>query len=112
MAAPNEAKSEFTGADRALLCGFVLGPAAALSNLLVGYTLVPTACANGSALMLHVSAASFFVLALVGAGLGASARTGHERRHWLANVVIVLSIASAVIIVAMEVPNLILGSCG
>lgn len=111
MAAPNEAKSEFTGADRALLCGFLLGPAAALTNLLVTYMLVPTACANRSALMLHVSAAAFFVIALCGVWLGRRVHDGNERMRWLATVVNVLSIGSALLILAMEIPNLILGSC-
>lgn len=69
--------------------------------------------------MLHVSAASFFVVALSGAFIAWRMRKEfapdadplHERTHWLANAAIVLAIGSAVLIVGMEIPNLILRSC-
>jgi hypothetical protein len=113
-------KREFRDRDRWLLFAFMLGPLSALSHLTVGYSLVQTACARGSKMMLHVSAASFFVLAGV-AGLIAWKYYGQfaeddgllwkERTRWLAMVATVLAISSMIVIVAMEIPNVILRSC-
>jgi hypothetical protein len=70
--------------------------------------------------MLHVSAASFFLLTLIATLIGwryhdafpdAEGVLWKERTRWLAIVVTVLGIGSAIAIVAMEIPNLILRSC-
>jgi hypothetical protein len=116
----SENKTEFHTRDRWLLFAFALGPLAAIAHLTVGYALVPSSCAQGSKAMLHVSAASFFVLTLIGASIGwryhnIFAEPGgvlwKERTCWLAMVVTILSLSSAVLILAMEIPNLILRSC-
>jgi hypothetical protein len=113
-------KTEFHTRDRWLTFAFALGPMAALGNLVAGYALVPTACAQASKTMLHVSTAAFFVVALIGALIGwryhnAFAETDgtlwQERTRWVSMVVTVLSIGSALVIVAMEIPNVILRSC-
>jgi hypothetical protein len=113
-------KTEFHARDRWLTFAFALGPLAALSNLVAGYALVPTACAHASKTMLHVSTAAFFVVALVGALIGwrtcnafteADSALWQERTRWFAMVVTILSIGSALVIIAMEIPNVILRSC-
>jgi hypothetical protein len=113
-------KTDFHARDRWLLFAFTIGPLAALSDLGVAYSLVPTACERGSNTMLHISGAAFLILALTGAVIG---RHYHrqcgdpggllwmERTRWLAVVSICLSIASAIVIVAFEIPNVILRSC-
>jgi hypothetical protein len=115
-----EVKRELRGRERLLLFAFALGPLAALSNLAVCYTLVPTACARGSNVLLHASAALFVVIALASALIGRHyhaqfGETGgmlsRERMRWLALVTIVLGLSSVVIIVAMELPNILLRSC-
>lgn len=119
MSKQKSLKTDFRTHDKWLVFAFVLGPLSALTNLMVSYALVPETCVRGSKMMLHVSAASFFLLALVAAFIAWRTRNQfapevddlHERTHWLANVAIVLAIGSAVLIVGMEIPNLILGSC-
>jgi hypothetical protein len=116
----SEKTTEFHARDRWLMFGFALGPMAALTHLVVAYSLVPSACAQGSKTMLHASAAAFFVVALLGAFIGwryhgSFAETEgvlwKERTRWLAYVVMILSLFSALLIVAMELPNVILRSC-
>lgn len=115
-----EQKTEFRTRDRLLMFAFAVGPLAALAHLNVSYALVPQACADQSKAMLHVATVIFVAIALSGAVIGwrrQRAFAGEadalwkERTHWLAVVVTVLSIFSAVVIVAMELVNVILRSC-
>jgi hypothetical protein len=118
MSIPNDEKREFTAGDRWLTLAVLIGPLAALANLTICHSLSPTACADGSKTMLHVTAAACFVIALLGAVIGrahgrfasAPAATG-ERARWMALSAVWLSIGSAMTIVAMEIPNVILRSC-
>lgn len=120
MSKPKSLKTDFRGHDKWLVFALNLGPLAALTNLTLSYTLAFESCARGSKLMLHVCAAVFFVIALLGAFLAhrvgrkigePNADALHERTQWLVNAAIILGIGSAVLIVAMEIPNLILRSC-
>ncbi len=120
MSKPRSLKTDFRSHDKWLTFALVLGPLAALTNLTVSYSLVPESCENGSKLMLHLSAGAFFALCLLGAAL--AWRIGsrfvernpdllHERTRWLATAATILCIASALLVLAMEIPNLILRSC-
>ena len=117
MSKPRPLKTDFRASDRWLVVALNLGPLAALSNLAVSYALAPETCIRNSKLLLHVSAAVFFVLALTASFIAkrvsppTASDVMQERTRWLANAAIGLSIASAVLIVAMEIPNLILRSC-
>jgi hypothetical protein len=113
-------KTEFRTRDRWLLLAFILGPFAALSDLGVAYTLVPTACSHGSKMMLHVTAITCLIFALAAALIGRHYHSEFdapdsvlwiERTRWMATSSIILGIASAVIIIALEIPNVILRSC-
>jgi len=115
-----ERKTDFHARDRWLMFAFALGPMAALTHLTVSYALVPSACAQDSKAMLHASTVVFFALALIGAAIGwhyhrefadAEGTLWKERTRWLSLVVLVLSIFSAVVILAMELANVILRSC-
>jgi hypothetical protein len=120
MSESGEQKRETRDRDRLLLFAFALGPLAALSNLAVCYTLVPTACARGSNTMLHASAAFFAILCLAAAFIGRHyhAQCGpsesllwRERTRWLSFATIILGVSSFVVVVAMELPNVLLRSC-
>jgi len=116
----NREKTDFRTSDRWLVLAFTLGPLAALSNLVVAYVLVPTACEHGSKTLLHAMTIGFLLVALAGAVIGRHYQRKCdepdpflpvERARWLAVVAIVLSIGSAIVIIAMEIPNVILRSC-
>ena len=120
MSKPKSLKSDFRAHDKWLLYALNAGPLSALSNVMVSYTLAVESCLRGSKLILHASAATFFVLSLTGAFVArrVAAKIGpadiddlHERTRWLATAAVVLSLGSAVLIIALEIPNLILGSC-
>jgi hypothetical protein len=113
-------KTDFRARDRWLILAFCLGPLAVLTHLNVSYALVQESCARGSKTMLHLSAALFLLMALAGAGIGwplyrrfadAEGELWQERTRWVALVATVLSIASAIVIIAMEIPNVLLRSC-
>jgi hypothetical protein len=115
-----ESKTELRARDRWLILAFCLGPLAVLTHLNVSYALVAESCARGSKNLLHLSAAVFLLVALAGAAIGwplyrrfASAEgvLWQERTRWVALVATVLSLASAVVIIAMEIPNVLLRSC-
>ena len=120
MSEAGEQKREFRTRDRWLLLSLWLGPMCALTNLTVNYSLVAEACARGTKTMLHVITAGFVLIALGSALLARHyykecERGGDvlwiERTRWFSLVAMVLSLASAVVIVAMEVPNVLLRSC-
>ena len=115
-----ERKSEFQPRDRWLLLSLWLGPMSALTNLTVNYSLVAEACARGTKTMLHAITFGFVLIALGSALLarhyykqcaGREGVLSMERTRWFALVAMVLSLTSAIAIVAMEVPNVLLRSC-
>lgn len=113
-------KTDFRSGDRLLIFAFILGPLAALTDLGAAYTLVPTACSHGSKMMLHVTTVICLIVALAATLLGRRYMNGHdqpdsilwiERTRWMALAATLLGIAAAIIIVALEIPNVILRSC-
>jgi hypothetical protein len=116
MNAGMDDKHDFGAADRRLLAATAIGPLAALTNLCLSDALAPAACEHGSKLILHSSALAFFLIALAGVllarrGLRERNHTPPGRPHWMAVVAVWLSIGSALVIAAMEIPNLLLRSC-
>jgi hypothetical protein len=115
-----EQKTEFQTRDRWLMFAFILGPLSVLTHLNVSYALVPISCARGDKMLLHLSTAVFLLLAAAAAVIGwrihgrfadGEGVLWRERTRWLSAVVVALSISSMVVILAMEIPNLILRSC-
>jgi hypothetical protein len=120
MSKPRALKTDFRAHDRWLVVALNLGPLAAVGNVIVSYALAPESCTQGSKLLLHLTSAVFFVLALgavfmarrVGMRMQTPAVDAlHERMHWMVNAAVVLGLGSALVILAMEIPNLILRSC-
>jgi hypothetical protein len=115
-----EQKTEFRARDRWLNFAFIVAPTSVLAHLTISYALVPTACAQGHKTILHVSAAVFLLIAAASGLIGwrvygqfadAQGELWRERTRWFSTVVMSLALASMVVILAMEIPNLILRSC-
>jgi hypothetical protein len=115
-------KTDFRSQDKWLTFTAFVGPVAALTDLTVMYTLVPETCVRGSKMLLHVSAAVFFAACIAGALLARRIGSNFtpdgpvpdrmvERTRWLALAGVILCLFSALVIVAMEIPNVILRSC-
>jgi hypothetical protein len=115
-------KTDFRPLDKWLTFTAFLGPIAALTNVTVSYTLSFETCERGSKAMLHACAAGFFAACVIGALLAWRIGTRFtpdgpvpdrmvERTRWLAMAGVILCVFSALVIVAMEIPNVILRSC-
>jgi cytochrome b561 len=120
MSKPKPFKTDFRSHDRWLVISFAAGPLAALLNLTVSYFLTPESCQQSTKLWLHVSFGAFTLIALASAFIArrigaqfASATPDPltERTRWHSNAALVLSLSSVVLLIAMEIPNLILRSC-
>jgi hypothetical protein len=115
-----EQKTEFDTRDRWLLFALILAPSSVLAHLTVSYSLVPTSCAQGHKTLLHLSTCIFLLLAAGAAAIAwriygrfrdAEVELWRERTRWFSAFVMALAISSMVVILAMEIPNLILRSC-
>lgn len=113
-------KTDFRRLDRWLTYAFLIGPLAALAQLTLMYTLVPTACQRDSWALLHGSTVAFLIMASSGALVAwrgtaefreVDGDLSHERSRWLAVAAMALSIGSMLVIVALELPNVILRNC-
>ena len=120
MSKPKTLKTDFRPHDKLLLVSFILGPLAAVTNVTVSYFLTPESCTQGSKTILHLTSLAFLVVAIAGvfmarfSGTRAAAVSTdalRERVQWLTTAAIVLGIASSIVILASEIPNLILRSC-
>jgi hypothetical protein len=111
MAYTREQKSDFRGHDRRLMFAMILGPMAALTDLGIAYSLSPTACEQASKTLLHTTSVAFLLMSLCAALIARTATDTAEKSRWMVNVAVVLSLFSAVVIIAMEIPNWILRSC-
>jgi hypothetical protein len=115
-----EQKTEFRTRDRWLLLAFILGPLSVLVHQSVSYSLVPTSCAEGSKTILHAVTVVFLLVAASAALLANSIRVRfahtdgllwQDRTRWLATAALILSLSSMLVIMAMEIPNWVFGSC-
>jgi hypothetical protein len=120
MSKPRPLKTDFRSHDRWLVTAFAAGPLAALLNLSVSYALVPEMCERGTKVLLHASAALFVLVALAAAFIARrvgsrfpelSADPLIERTRWQSTAATILALASVLLIIGMEIPNLILRSC-
>ena len=115
-----ERKTEFHARDRWLMLAFLLGPMSVLVHQSVSYSLVPTTCAEGSKTILHIVTVVFLLVAAAAALIANSIRVRfaqtdgllwQDRTRWFAAGALILSIGSMLVIVAMEIPNWVFGSC-
>lgn len=113
-------KTDFRTHDKWLVVALALGPLALLSNVTFSYILSFESCVQQSKTILHITSAAFFALALVAAVIARRVAAAFaplpaddlkERTLWMANAATILALGSAVVIIATEIPNLILRSC-
>lgn len=107
-------------ASKGIWIGLLAAPFAAALLLSVGYALVPWACRAGLGAALHVPAVFALALAAFGAWKGWRAWRAEsapdrdridERRRFLAVAAVFLSVYFLAVILALEVPNLMLEPC-
>jgi hypothetical protein len=120
MSKPKPFKTDFRGHDRWLVVTFAAGPMAALVNLSISYALTPESCQQGTKMWLHATAALFVLVALASAIIARRIGTHFpaasldpliERTRWQSMAATILSLASVLVILGMEIPNVILRSC-
>jgi hypothetical protein len=108
---------------RALAAGLFLAPFAWASQLLINYSLTPTACAESREWLLHLVSLGMLLVALIGALIARGAWTrltsgstvhGDAReagRRFLALAGLGLSLFVALVIVALDIPTWWLSAC-
>jgi O-antigen ligase len=108
-----ERKSDFTRHDRWLFACGALASAAWMLHLTISYALVPESCGDGTKWMLHLATIICAPLTLVAAAIAWRVRsTLHEgRRRWMAGMTAGLCVSMTILVLAQEIPNLILRSC-
>ncbi|HYH09587.1 MAG TPA: hypothetical protein VEK11_21240 [Thermoanaerobaculia bacterium] len=120
MAKPKPFKTDFRPHDKMLLVSFILGPLSAVTNVTISYFLSQESCVQGSKTILHLTSAAFLLLAVSGvfmarlSGTRAAAVSTDalkERVQWLTTAAMALGVGSVLVIIASEIPNLILRSC-
>jgi hypothetical protein len=121
VSAAAERKTDFKPSDRWLTVALVLGTSGWFLHLNLSYILVPEACVDRTKAMLHLTTIACLLISAVGAAIAwrirariVSAPTAlpdSDRTRWLSTMILWLSIALMVVIVAQEIPNLMLRSC-
>lgn len=119
-----EEKSDFDNSDR-LLSALVLAPPLVwFTHLTVSYVWVPSSCATGDWTKLHVFTALALVATIASgwASWTALSRLGYggtdhgdpieTRKRLMAIVGVVFAVTFAVLVIANEVPNVVLERCG
>ena len=117
------AKSDFEPFERRLTLAMLTPPVAWLTHLSLSYALVPSFCLSGDKTPLHLATISFLgIVALAGIysrsatkKLGSGPTDGPDstitRMRFMALAGVVFAITFAILILANEVPNLILRGC-
>jgi hypothetical protein len=116
-----ERKTDFKPQDRWLTAALVLGSGGWFLHLNLSYILMPESCVDRSKAMLHLITIGCLLVTALGAGIAWRIRTriieaptalpGMDRTRWLATMIMILSLSLMVVIVAQEIPNLMLRSC-
>lgn len=119
MSEEREPTSDFSARDRWLIFAFVLAATSWLCHLTVSFALTPEACADGTKAMLH------WMTVLCAAGTITSGAIAYRVRRttlgalgetrttfdFLTLFVLATAVTLTAIILAQEVPNLLLRSC-
>jgi hypothetical protein len=108
-----ERKSDFRPEDRWLIAAMLLSSSGWVLHLTVSYALVPESCGDRTKIMLHVVTAVCMAIIVVAAGIAwrVRSKSASERTHWVATMIFGLALGFALVVIAQEIPNLILRSC-
>lgn len=116
-----EPKSDFSQTDKKLILAFVLVIAAWALHLNLSYVLMPESCENRSKLLLHAITGGCLVVVMIAAMIAwrthattillSETLPSAARTKWMAMLIVALAAGVMVVIVAQEIPNLILRSC-
>jgi hypothetical protein len=108
-----EMKSDFGPIERRLVWAFILAGTAWFLHLIISDALAPESCADRTKIILHLVTVCCFAATLLAAGIAWRARAipTSEEIRWTAIMVLVLSLSFSVVILAQEIPNLLLRSC-
>ena len=105
-------KSNFLPRDRWLNFASILAPAAWVLHLNISYMLVPETCGDGTKMILHIVTAACIAVALIAAAIAWTIRAVTiDRAKWTATMGFCLSLVMIVVIIAQEIPNVMLRSC-
>ncbi len=108
--------------DRLLWAGVLIGPFAWALDEGLSYSLSQHSCSTGHAYVLHAISVCCFVLALIGAWIARTQirRTGvgeedggsrRDRSWWMARLGIAFCLGFSLVIIAMEIPKIVLNPC-
>lgn len=108
-----EARSDFRPFDRTLIAALVAASSAWFLHLLLSDLLAPESCDDRSKMILHIVTVCCLAIAGIAAGVAWRARGAavDEPSRWNATITFVLSLGFLVVILAQEIPNLLLRSC-
>lgn len=118
------AKSDFDKTDRLLAAAMLAPPVIWFAHLNVSYVWVPSSCASGDWLKLHLfTVAGILLIAAAGWGswhflreLGRGTTNEGDarltRRRFMAVIGSVFAVVFILLVIANEVPNIVLRRCG
>jgi hypothetical protein len=116
--AQKERKTDFRREDRLLIFATMMASSGWILHLNVSYVLAPESCDQRSKWMLHGLTIGCLVITAIAAAIAWRLRAPSvsdpevaQRIHWMALATVVFSVALSMVIVAQEIPNLILRSC-
>lgn len=116
--AQKERMTDFRREDRLLILATMMASSGWILHLNGSYLLAPESCAQGSKWMLHGLTIGCIGITAVAAAIAWRLRTPSvsdpevaQRIRWMALATVVFSVALSIVIVAQEIPNLILRSC-
>ena len=120
MSAP-ERKTDFKPNDRWLTLALILASSGWFLHLNVSYMLMPESCVDRSKAILHVTTVACLLVTAIGGVIAWRIRSGivdaptalpwTDRTRWLSTMIFAFAVAMMVVILAQEIPNLMLRSC-
>ena len=108
-----EEKTNFTKEDRWLIFALLAAAGGWSLHLTISYCLVPESCGDGTKSFLHFVTAGALVVTLMAAAIAWRVRATavDARSRFFSLFVAVLSLFFTLVVIAQEIPNVLLRSC-